>query len=135
MNAKTGAKTRSPLTTRQLIKHLQESGFTVELKREAVLLAESAKPNVRARQVPVYEQVEYQRAGRPAEIKGLIVPDSNTILINRSLPVNERVITAIHELIHLHSPELTENETEQEAVRLYRESNDHDLGYLEFLVS
>lgn len=130
MKTKEANQKLSKLTTAQLIKLLQESGFTVELKREEVLLAQSAKPNVRARRVPVLEQVENR-----AQIKGLIVPDHNTIYINRSLPVDERVKTALHELIHLHSPELNETQTEREALRLYREANDRDLGYLEFLVS
>lgn len=107
-----------------LLQLLVESGFEIVLKPESALLAQSAKPRVRARTV----QAE-------AKIKGLIVPDENVILINRDLTKQERVITAIHELIHLHSPSLSEKATEREAQRLYAKLDARDLGYLEFLVS
>jgi len=122
MAIKSKVKKTTNLTVRQLINQLHQSGYSMELKSESALLSQSNKQHARARQIA-------------AQIKGLIVPDSNSIFINRSLPVEERVVTALHELIHLHSPQLSETETEREALRLYRESNDHDLGYLEFLVS
>lgn len=108
-----------PLET--LLSLLAESGFEIVLKKESVLLAKSAQPNVRARQA--------------AKIKGLIVPDENVILINRDLTTDERVITAIHELIHLHSPELSEADTERAALKLFGKLSQRDQGYLEFLVS
>lgn len=112
----------STISLSELLALLRESGFTVELKKESALLAQSNKPKVRAR-------------ATTTTIKGLIVPDRNVIMINRDLSVDERVVTAIHELIHLHSPELSEEVTEQEAQRLFGELSQRDLGYLEFLVS
>jgi len=114
--------TTPDISLETLLQLLVESGFEIVLKPESALLAQSAKPRVRARTAT-------------ATIKGLIVPDENVILINRDLTKQERVITAIHELIHLHSPKLSEDVTEQEAQRLFARLNERDLGYLEFLVS
>lgn len=68
-------------------------------------------------------------------IKGLILPDRNEIVINKAFDLHERVLTLIHELIHLFDPKISEDQTENEAIELYNNLNDSDLGYFEFAVS
>jgi len=68
-------------------------------------------------------------------IKGLVLPDKNEIVINKSLSVKERVLTLIHELIHLANPKLSEKQTEHQTQALYRRLTKNNLGYLEFAVS
>lgn len=68
-------------------------------------------------------------------INGLIIPDRNEIVINKSLSLKERVLTLVHELIHLANPKLTEKQTEASAQNLYAKLSDRSLGFLEFAVS
>lgn len=68
-------------------------------------------------------------------IKGLVLPDRNEIIINKKLLLKERVLTLIHELIHILLPRLSETKTEKEAKKLYSEFSDSDLGFFEFAVS
>ena len=111
----------------QLLRLLDESGFEVRLAPEKRLLEAAARPEHRVRaSAAVAEAVK---------IKGLILPDDYQILVNRSLPLEERVKTVIHELIHLQAPELSEGATERQAQLLYRGLTPGQLGRLEFLVS
>lgn len=68
-------------------------------------------------------------------INGLILPDRNEIIINKNLNPKERVLTLMHELIHLADSKLNENQTEDRAQSLYRTLSDKNLGFLEFAVS
>lgn len=68
-------------------------------------------------------------------ISGLIIPDRNEIIINKSLILQERVLTLVHELIHLVDPKLSEKQTEASAQTLYTKLSDRSLGFLEFAVS
>lgn len=68
-------------------------------------------------------------------VKGLTLPDRNEIAINKSLNLKERVLTLIHELVHLADKNLTEDETEEVAQKLYRNFNNRELGFMEFATS
>ena len=115
-------KSPSKISFNALVRLLQESGFEIVVTSEKKLIKQVTGPKVRARSTATV-------------IKGLIVPDENTIMINRDLDTKERVVTALHELIHLHSPELSESATERQALRMYKTLSDKDLGFVEFLVS
>ncbi len=118
--------TVSPITVAQLLKLLEESGFDVSLKGEKQMLeAANKKKDARARAV-VAENIK---------IKGLILPDEFQIMINRDLPLEERVKTVLHELIHLRAPDISEAATEKATEALYRDLTADQLGRLEFLVS
>lgn len=68
-------------------------------------------------------------------INGLVIPDRNEIIINKNLDLKERVLTLIHELIHLANPRFNEKQTENSAQTLYTKLSDRNLGFLEFAVS
>lgn len=110
------------ISFKALVQMLQESGFEIVVTSEKKLIKGVVGPKVRARATSTV-------------IKGLIVPDENVIMINRSLDTKERVVTALHELIHLHSPQLSESATERQALRMYKTLSDKELGFVEFLVS
>ncbi len=67
-------------------------------------------------------------------VKGYIVPDSLKIYINKSLPVNDRVITLIHELLHELYPTQTEASVEREAKRIFQTLKVPQLGFLQFFI-
>lgn len=118
---------RPTISVAQLLRLLEESGFEVRLTSEKSLLKAAAQAAGRVRALAAVAQA--------VKIKGLIVPDDYRILINRSLGLEERVQTMIHELIHLQAPELSEAATERQAQAIYRGLTPNQLGQLEFLVS
>jgi len=69
-----------------------------------------------------------------ARMKGQIKPDKNEIYINKNLPVNERIQTFLHEVIHLYDESLSEDETEEATLQLFAKLSDAELGYIEFLL-
>ncbi len=89
----------------QLTKALVQSGYEINLKRAS------------------------------CKVRGLIIPDQNEIFINQLLPINERVITILHEMIHLYDAKLDEDETEATAQAIFANLSTAELGYLEFLVA
>lgn len=70
-----------------------------------------------------------------AGILGLILPDESQIAINKSLPLEDRVKTLLHELVHLYNPKFTEKQTELTALDIFDDLSEEELGYLEFLTS
>lgn len=75
----------------------------------------------------------YSRADR--SIKGLSLPDKYEIVINKSLNTKERVLTLIHELIHLLDEKLSEHQTERKTQIIYSSLSESDLGLFEFITS
>ena len=68
-------------------------------------------------------------------VKGLFLPDKFEIIINRSLSKKEKVLTLIHELIHIDKPKLKENSVEKATLILFSQLNPAELGFFEFAVS
>lgn len=92
---------------------LLESGYEVQLVRSV----RTRKPYVLA---------------RPA--KGYLAPDDLKIVIDKSLGLNDRVITLIHELLHETFPAWLEERVERSAVRLFHHLTISQLGFLQFFV-
>ena len=67
-------------------------------------------------------------------IKGYIVPDELKIYINKSIGINDRVVTLIHELLHELYPQWTENRVERECKSIFRGLKVSQLGWLQFFV-
>lgn len=112
------------LTVQRLLRNMRAAGFTVSLASAPQLRARLNRPGVRHR----------APAASPS-VLGVIVPDENAILINRTLSLEERVKTVLHELIHLAEPLLSENKTKLATQKLFTGLTEHQRGYLEFLVS
>lgn len=77
----------------------------------------------------------YKHLKEKNTVKGAILPDKNEIIINSALDLKERVLTLIHELVHIIQPKYSERKTESETHKIYHRLKDPDLGYLEFAVS
>lgn len=79
----------------------------------------------------------------PAEVKrhlqsnimGLIMPDQNIIGLAKELTIDERATTLLHELIHLHNPELEEEAVENLTLEMESKLPAAEYGFLQFLVS
>jgi len=70
-----------------------------------------------------------------AVIMGLIMPDQETIGITKSLSVEERAITLVHELIHLSDEALSEEEVESHTQTLWNSFTQSQRGFFAFLAS
>ncbi len=68
-------------------------------------------------------------------VKGFIAPDTLQIFINKSLDLEERVRTLIHELLHDHYPKWDEKLIENKTQEIYRNLNKEEKGFLQFFVS
>lgn len=68
-------------------------------------------------------------------VKGLFLPDRFEIIINQSLSEKEKVLTLIHELIHIDKPQLNENIVEKTTFRVFKRLSSRELGFFEFAVS
>ncbi len=71
---------------------------------------------------------------RSRGVKGYIVPDELKIYISKSIGINDRVITLIHELLHELYPQWTERNVERECKRVFRTLKVSQLGWLQFFV-
>ncbi|MFH0905232.1 MAG: hypothetical protein V1826_00715 [bacterium] len=67
-------------------------------------------------------------------VKGYIAPDQLRIYVSRKLPVNDRVITLIHELLHELYPTWTEPRVERQSKSIFRHLTVPQLGFLQFFV-
>jgi Zn-dependent peptidase ImmA (M78 family) len=76
---------------------------------------------------------KFKRFGK--KVEGYICQDTLEIYIEKNLPLEERVITLLHELIHDIHEDWSEEKVENEARKIYQNLSDRDLGFLEFLVS
>lgn len=70
-----------------------------------------------------------------SNIMGLIMPDENLIGLAQDLSTDERAVTLLHELIHLHDEELLEDDVEQYTLELEQSLTPSQFGFLQFLVS
>jgi len=68
-------------------------------------------------------------------VHGLVMPDRNEIAINENLSLKERVLTLVHELIHIADKRYSEKVTEKLTHKLYKNFSDGELGFMEFAVS
>jgi len=75
-----------------------------------------------------------QRKGFARGIKGYIVPDDLRIYINKTIGVNDRVVTLVHELLHEIYPAWTEGKVNQSAKRIFQKLTVPQLGFLQFFI-
>lgn len=68
-------------------------------------------------------------------VKGFVFPDDLLILINKDLPVADRVQTLIHELLHELYPKWGETRIENATQEVYRELGQRDQLVLKQLVT
>ena len=88
-------------------------------------------------------QLEQLALDAPAEVKrhlhsdimGLIMPDENLIGIASELTNDERAVTLLHELIHLHNPDIDEESVEDLTLEMENSLTPGQFGFLQFLVS
>lgn len=114
---------KSTIRFTDLRKAFEKSDFEVILIDVKKLTSLSAKQSAR------------KRATADNSILGLILPDESQIAINKGLPLEDKVKTLLHELVHLYDPKLTENQTEKAALTMFEDLSEEELGYLEFLAS
>lgn len=119
MNLSCGGKTEKSTepTFSQLKKALIRSGYEIEvIPRQSLekLATNSTK----------------QRS-----IMGLIMPDEYTIGISSELPIKERAVTLLHEMIHLYDESLPEAEVEKFTLEMERKLTPSQFGLLEFFVT
>lgn len=74
------------------------------------------------------------RAAR-GQVKGFIFPDDLVILINKNLPLEERIITLIHELLHELFPKWGEVKVESTTQSVYRSLSAQQKQVLEGFIS
>lgn len=82
----------------------------------------------------VNKLVPKKAATRSRGVKGYIVPDELKIYISKSIGINDRVITLIHELLHELYPQWSETKVEQECKSIFRGLKVSQLGWLQFFV-
>lgn len=68
------------------------------------------------------------------EAKGYIAPDELRIYINKSIGINDRVITLVHELLHEIFPLWQEKRVEKESKQIFKNLTVPELGFLQFFV-
>jgi len=112
----TVSSAKTALTFRKLKNALTEQGYDIVLTTKCI-----NAPTGLARQ---FEKT----------VKGYIEPDEGKIYINKTLGLNDRVVTLIHELIHELKPRWSEERVEGEAVRLFKHLKVAELGFLQFFV-
>lgn len=107
----------------QLKKTFVESGYEIRTlpRHELESLALDAPYDVKRHQ--------------SSNIMGLIMPDENIIGLAKDLSVDERAVTLLHELIHLHDEEIEEEDVEQYTLELEQSLTPSQFGFLQFLVS
>ncbi|MBU6389562.1 hypothetical protein KGQ71_03530 [Patescibacteria group bacterium] len=72
---------------------------------------------------------------RHSNIMGLIMPDENIIGLANDLSIDERVMTLIHELIHLIHEQWDEEEVESLTEELEQTLTPEQFGFFQFLVA
>lgn len=110
-------------TFAQLKKVFLDSGFEIRLfaRRKLEELALDAP----------YEVKRHKHS----DIMGLIMPDEAIIGIAKDMPVEDRAITLLHELIHLYDEEMDETEVESLTQELEQSIDGSQFGFLQFLAS
>lgn len=64
-------------------------------------------------------------------VKGLIEPDTDTILICKKINQEEQIITLIHEFIHEIKPHWKEQKVERESIKLFSKLTHEDLVFFQ----
>ncbi len=67
-------------------------------------------------------------------IKGFIMPDSDTILINKNLSKKETIITIIHEFLHEIEPKWSETRVENKSLSIYSKLKDSDRKFFKNII-
>lgn len=67
-------------------------------------------------------------------IKGFIVPESDTILINQNMADDEKIVTIIHEFIHELEPTWSEAKVEKKCQELFDKLNRTDRHFFKQLL-
>ncbi|MFA5270170.1 MAG: hypothetical protein WC400_00965, partial [Patescibacteria group bacterium] len=75
-----------------------------------------------------------RKGGLARGSKGYILPDDLTIFINKTIGVNDRVVTLIHELLHEVYPAWQEQQVDRTSKRIFNHLTVPQLGFLQFFV-
>ena len=67
-------------------------------------------------------------------IKGYILPDALKIFVNKTIGINDRVTTLIHELLHEIYPAWREPQVERTSKQIFNQLTVPQLGFLQFFV-
>jgi hypothetical protein len=110
-------------TFNQLKKTFLDSGFEIRLvpRRQLEGLALDAPYEVKRH--------------LDTNIMGLIMPDEYTIALAKELDTDDRAVTLLHELIHLHDENLPEEEVEALTGEMEQTLTPAQFGFLQFLVA
>lgn len=65
---------------------------------------------------------------------GMIQPDTQTIRVRKTLGLEERTKTLVHELIHAAMPRWEEEIVEEITLKLYERMDEQDLGFFMYFV-
>ena len=68
-------------------------------------------------------------------VNGYIDPSRDRIIIRRNLPLEERALTLLHEIVHECYPEWSETDVEACAVYTYENLTDQDKAIVHFLAT
>ena len=80
------------------------------------------------------DRFAHRRGGFASGSKGYILPDSLAIFINKTIGVNDRVVTLVHELLHEIYPEWQETKVDRSSKRIFNHLTVSQLGFLQFFV-
>ncbi|OGB74780.1 hypothetical protein A2810_00480 [candidate division Kazan bacterium RIFCSPHIGHO2_01_FULL_49_10] len=75
-----------------------------------------------------------RKGGMARGSKGYILPDDLAIFINKTIGVNDRVITLVHELLHEIYPEWQEQRVDRSSKRIFNHLTVPQLGFLQYFV-
>jgi hypothetical protein len=67
-------------------------------------------------------------------IKGFIMPENDTILINKNLDDREKIITIIHEFLHEIEPNWPEHKVERQCLTLFRQLSPLDQKFFQKII-
>jgi len=85
-------------------------------------------------QVILTDRFARKKGGLARGSKGYILPDDLTIFINKTIGVNDRVITLVHELLHEIYPAWNEKQVDRTSKRIFNHLTVPQLGFLQFFV-
>ncbi|MBN2585588.1 hypothetical protein JXA59_02985 [Patescibacteria group bacterium] len=85
-------------------------------------------------QVILTDRFIRRKGGLARGSKGYILPDDLKIFINKTIGVNDRVVTLIHELLHEAYPGWQEQQVDRTSKRIFNRLTVPQLGFLQFFV-
>lgn len=68
-------------------------------------------------------------------IKGFLIPETDTILINKNLNDQDKITTIIHEFIHVLHPDWPEYKVEKKCLQLSKQLDQSDYIFFQNLLS